>query len=205
MPWDPVLKLFCLNKYLWVSWTVHETHTKNADAHLLSFSMRSKRALRIRLIGGVEKWEDEKLVWGWKSGRLEKIWFSLMCVWLKGWKSVLKLFLLKKVFASLMNSTRDPHKKCIYTSTFLFNAIQTCTKGSFDWRSGKVGGWKISRRMEKWEVRKDLVFPHVCLVEMVEKWEGEKLFSLVGEKKERIKNIVYINWLLYHYYIIYKK
>ena len=47
--------------------------------------------------------------------------------------------------------------------------------------------------MEKWEVRKDFVFSHVCLVEGVEKWEGEKLFSLVGEKKERMKNIVYIN------------
>ena len=88
---------------------------------------------------GPFNWRSGK-VGGWKSGRLEKIWFSLMCVWLQGWKSVLKLFLLKKVFASPMNSTRDPHKKRIYTSTFLFNAIQTCTKGSFDWRSGKVGG-----------------------------------------------------------------
>ena len=33
--------------------------------------------------------------------------------------------------------------------------------------------------MEKWEDRKDLVFPHVCLVGMMEKWEGEKKFSLV--------------------------
>ena len=24
---------------------------------------------------------------GWKSGRIEKIWFSLMCVCLEGWKS----------------------------------------------------------------------------------------------------------------------
>ena len=24
---------------------------------------------------------------GWKSGRIEKIWFSFMCVWLGGWKS----------------------------------------------------------------------------------------------------------------------
>ena len=37
--------------------------------------------------------------------------------------------------------------------------------------------------MEKWEDRKDLVFSHVCLVGGVEKWEGEKLFYLVGEKK----------------------
>ena len=37
--------------------------------------------------------------------------------------------------------------------------------------------------MEKWEDRKDFVFPHVCLVGEVEKWEGGKLFCLVGEKK----------------------
>ena len=42
-------------------------------------------------------------------------------------------------------------------------------KGLFGWRSGKVGGWKISERMEKWEDRKDLVFPHVYLVGGVEK------------------------------------
>ena len=43
------------------------------------------------------------------------------------------------------------------------------TKGLFGWRSGKVRGWKISERMEKWEDRKDLVFLHVCLVGGVEK------------------------------------
>ena len=36
------------------------------------------------LVGGVKKWKDEKLVGGWKSRRIEKIWFSLMCVWLEG-------------------------------------------------------------------------------------------------------------------------
>ena len=36
--------------------------------------------------------------------------------------------------------------------------------------------------MEKWEDRKYLVFLHVCLVGGVEKWEGGKLFCLVGEK-----------------------
>ena len=25
----------------------------------------------------------------WKSGRIEKIWFSLMCVWFEGWKTFL--------------------------------------------------------------------------------------------------------------------
>ena len=33
--------------------------------------------------------------------------------------------------------------------------------------------------MEKWEDRKNLVFPHVCLFGGVEKWEGGKLFCLV--------------------------
>ena len=37
--------------------------------------------------------------------------------------------------------------------------------------------------MEKWEDRKYLVFPRMCLVRGMEKWEGEKLFCLVGEKK----------------------
>ena len=47
--------------------------------------------------------------------------------------------------------------------------------------------------MEKWEDRKDLVFPHVCLVGRVEKWEGGKLSCLVREKNGRMKNVVYIN------------
>ena len=59
--------------------------------------------------------------------------------------------------------------------------------------------------MKKWDDRKDLVFPHVCLVGRVEKWEGEKLFCLVREEKERMKNVIYINWLLYPYYIIVEK
>ena len=47
--------------------------------------------------------------------------------------------------------------------------------------------------VEKWEDEKYLVFPLVCLVGGVEKWEGGKLFCLVGEKKGRIKNVIYIN------------
>ena len=38
-------------------------------------------------MGKVEKWEDEKFVGRWKSRRIEKIWFSFICVWLEGWKS----------------------------------------------------------------------------------------------------------------------
>ena len=37
--------------------------------------------------------------------------------------------------------------------------------------------------MEKWEDRKNLVFPHVCLVGEVEKWEGGKLFVWLERKK----------------------
>ena len=59
--------------------------------------------------------------------------------------------------------------------------------------------------MEKWEDKKNLVFPHMCLVGGVEKWEGEKLFCLVEEKSGRIENIAYVNWLLYPCYIICKK
>ena len=62
-----------------------------------------------------------------------------------------------------------------------------------------VGGVK------KWEDIKDLVFPYVCLVGGVERWKGRKLSCLAEEKKERMENIVYINWLLCPCYIIYKK
>ena len=52
---------------------------------------------------------------------------------------------------------------------------------------------KNRARMKKWEDGKYLVFPRVCLVGGVEKWEGEKLFYLVEKKSERIENVVYIN------------
>ena len=59
--------------------------------------------------------------------------------------------------------------------------------------------------VKKWEDRKHLVLPRVCLVGGVEKWEGGRLFCLVEENSRRIKNVVYINWLLYLCYIIRKK
>ena len=40
---------------------------------------------------------------------------------------ILKLFLLKKVLVGPMINTHDSHKKHRHMSTFLFNAIQTCT------------------------------------------------------------------------------
>ena len=41
--------------------------------------------------------------------------------------------------------------------------------------------------MEKWEDRKNLVFPHLCLVEEVEKCKDGKLFCLIEIKNERMK------------------
>ena len=58
------------------------------------------------------------------------------------------------------------------------------------WKSRRM---KNCEKMEKWENRKYLVFLLVCLVGGVEKWEGGKLFCLVGEKKERMENVIYIN------------
>ena len=59
--------------------------------------------------------------------------------------------------------------------------------------------------MEKLEDRKDLVFPHLCLVGGVEKWRDVKLFCLVEIKNERMKNKVDINLLLCLYKYINKK
>jgi len=44
-----------------------------------------------------------------------------------------------------------------------------------------------------WDDRTYLAFPLVCLVGRVEKWESRKFFCLVGEKKEKIENVIYIN------------
>ena len=68
-----------------------------------------------------------------------------------------------------------------------------------------VGGVEKWEDEKLWEDRKYLVFSLVCLVGRVEKWESGKLICLVGEKKERVENIIYINWLLYPCYIICKK
>ena len=57
-----------------------------------------------------------------------------------------------------------------------------------------MGGWKIGK------IEKILIFPHMCLVGGVEKWEDGKLFCLGREKSGRIENVVYMNWLLYLYY-----
>ena len=54
----------------------------------------------------------------------------------------------------------------------------------------KVKKWEDGKL---WEDEKYLVFPLMCSVEKVEKWKGEKLFYLVGEKKGRMKNVIYIN------------
>ena len=63
---------------------------------------------------------------------------------------------------------------------------------------------RLDGGVKKWNDGKYLVFSLVCLVGGVKKWEDGKLFCLVGEKNGRMKNVIYINWLLYHYYIICK-
>ena len=116
-------------------------------------------------------------------------------------------FFVSLVFSSEPNKRKfnfPPYFPLIFFHPHCFHPNQTYSKGLFGWRNGKVRGWKISGRMEKWEDRKDLVFPHVCSVGGVEKWEGGKLFCLVKEKKGRIKNVVYINCLLCPCYIICK-
>ena len=59
-----------------------------------------------------------------------------------------------------------------------------------EWKNGRMENYG---RMEKWEDRKYLVFPLMCLVGGVEKWDDGKLFCLVGEKKERMENVIYVN------------
>ena len=59
-----------------------------------------------------------------------------------------------------------------------------------EWKSEKI---ENCGKIEKWEDGKYLVFPLVCLVGEVKKWEDEKLFCLVGEKNRRMKNVIYIN------------
>ena len=53
----------------------------------------------------------------------------------------------------------------------------------FGWKSGKVGGWKIVEGWKSERMENIVVFPLMCLVGGVEKWEDRKLFCLVGEKK----------------------
>ena len=58
-------------------------------------------------------------------------------------------------------------------------------------------------RIEKWEDKKDLVFPRVYLIGEMEKLRDGKLVCLDEKKNERMKNIVGINLLLYPYYLKY--
>ena len=73
----------------------------------------------------------------------------------------------------------------------LSNVLSVSGALNFVWLEERKNG-----RMENWENRKVLVFPHMYLVGGVETWEGGKLFCLVGEKDGKMENVVYINWLL---------
>ena len=59
-----------------------------------------------------------------------------------------------------------------------------------EWKTGRM---ENCGKMEKWEDEKYLVFPLMCLVGGTKKWEGGKFFCLVGERKERMENLIYIN------------
>ena len=63
----------------------------------------------------------------------------------------------------------------------------------------KSGRMENCGRMEKWEDRKDLVFPHLYLVGGVKKYRDGKLFCLVEIKNEKMKNKVDINLSLCPY------
>lgn len=52
-------------------------------------------------------------------------------------------------------------------------------KALFGLDDGKVGRWKSGTmesigRLEKWEERKDFIFPLLCLVGGIEKWKDGK-------------------------------
>ena len=98
-----------------------------------------------------------------------------------------------------------PQKIITATATATATAPSFVQKTQVDWIGRKIGGWKINGKMKKREDRKYLIFSCVCLVGGMKKWKNEKLFCLVEKKSRRIKNVIYINWLLYHYYIIDKK
>ena len=52
-------------------------------------------------------------------------------MWIILWDPILKLYLRFSIFIDLVNSARDPQKKCQIQILFLFNAIQTYTKWVF--------------------------------------------------------------------------
>ena len=74
--------------------------------------------------------------------------------------------------------------KCVKLSHFsIINYLRLCLDGGVEkWEDGKL-----------WEDGKYLVFPLMCLVGGVEKWDDGKLFCLVGEKKRRMENVIYVN------------
>ena len=56
--------------------------------------------------------------------------------------------------------------------------------------NGVVEKWEGEKL---WEYGKYLIFFFMCLVGGMKKLEGEKFFCLVGEKKRRMENVIYIN------------
>ena len=90
---------------------------------------------------------------------------------------------------SLVFSPEPNKRKChfpLYFPSSLFSPQPNIPLGSI-WLGGWKIGWKSENiesrgRMEKWEDRKNFSFPHLCLVERVEKWRDEIFFGLVENK-----------------------
>ena len=88
---------------------------------------------------------------------------------------------MNEQFVILENPSSDDISTFIYSDV---NGKIFCrTYTSFGWRSGKVGGWKIVGGWKSERMENIVVFPLMCLVRGMEKWEDRKLFCLVGEKK----------------------
>ena len=76
--------LVCENKCS--HWLILRVISDPSGCFILHCWRQNRIKVKLCLVGGVEKWEDGKLVGGWKIERIEKFWFFLMSVWLKGWK-----------------------------------------------------------------------------------------------------------------------
>ena len=110
--------LVCKNKCS--HWLILRVISDPSGCFILHCWRQNRIKVKLCLVGGVEKWEDEKLVGGWKIGRIEKFWFFLMSVWLKGWKGG-----RWKIFLFGLREKWEDGKCSLYELTIM-------------WRDGKV-------------------------------------------------------------------
>ena len=132
----------------------------------------------------ISKWKSEKEIWKEKHINIVTCLFPHPPCWPS-----------YNTFKETKRNYKSGSQLGIYDMSFIFSQeLELCYKllhlgfvWMGEWKSGRVencGG------MKKWEDGKYLVFPLMCLV---------------GEKNGRMKNVIYINWLLYPCYIICKK